>query len=115
LGLLLGLDEDKAEDTTAKMIEQGRLVGRIDQIERVIWFEGGEATGEKGSGRAEGVVGRELKKWDFNVQGLAEEVEKVTSDLQFRYPVSSSHNYNQLLPNSSSGLRCSKSGCMKLV
>ncbi|KAN0110391.1 hypothetical protein V8E51_006778 [Hyaloscypha variabilis] len=86
LGLLLGLDGDKAEDTTAKMIEQGRLVGRIDQIERVIWFEGGEATGEKGSGRAEGVVGRELKKWDFNVQGLAEEVEKVTSDLQFRYP-----------------------------
>jgi COP9 signalosome complex subunit 4 len=88
LGLLLGLDEDKAEETTARMIEQGRLVGRIDQIERVIWFEGGEATGEKGSGRAEGIVGRELKRWDANVQGLAEEVEKVTSELQLVYPVS---------------------------
>jgi COP9 signalosome complex subunit 4 len=88
LGLLLGLDGDKAEETTARMIEQGRLVGRIDQIERVIWFEGGEATGEKGSGRAEGVVGRELKRWDANVQGLAEEVEKVTSQLQQQYPVS---------------------------
>lgn len=88
LGLLLGLDADKAEETTAKMIEQGRLVGRIDQIERVIWFEGGEATGEKGSGRSEGVVGKELKRWDANVQGLAEEVEKVTSELQLRYPVS---------------------------
>ena len=88
LGLLLGLDGDKAEDTTAKMIEQGRLVGRIDQIERIIWFEGGEATGEKGSGRAEIVVGRELRRWDSNVQGLAEEVEKVTSELQLRYPVS---------------------------
>jgi COP9 signalosome complex subunit 4 len=88
LGLLLGLDGDKAEETTARMIEQGRLVGRIDQIERVIWFEGGEATGEKGSGRAEGVVGKELRRWDSNVQGLAEEVEKVTSELQLRYPVS---------------------------
>jgi COP9 signalosome complex subunit 4 len=89
LGLLLGLDVDKAEEATARMIEQGRLVGRIDQIERVIWFEGGEATGEKGSGRAESVVGREVRKWDINVQGLAEEVEKVTSELQLLYPVSS--------------------------
>jgi COP9 signalosome complex subunit 4 len=101
LGLLLGLDGDKAEDTTARMIEQGRLVGRIDQIERIIWFEGGEATGEKGSGRAEGVVGRELKKWDANVQGLAEEVEKVTSELQLRYPVSPpnepTHSYTNAL------------------
>lgn len=87
LGLLLGLDGDKAEETTARMIEQGRLVGRIDQIERFIWFEAAEATGEKGSGRSEGVVGRELKRWDANVQGLAEEVEKVTSELQLRYPV----------------------------
>jgi COP9 signalosome complex subunit 4 len=88
LGLLLGLDGDKAEETTARMIEQGRLLGRIDQIERIIWFEGGEATGEKGSGRAEIVVGKELRRWDSNVQGLAEEVEKVTSELQLRYPVS---------------------------
>ncbi|KAG0647913.1 COP9 signalosome complex subunit 4 [Hyphodiscus hymeniophilus] len=88
LGLLLGLDGDKAEETTARMIEQGRLLGRINQIERYIWFEGGEATGEKGSGRAEIVVGKELRRWDSNVQGLAEEVEKVTSELQLRYPVS---------------------------
>lgn len=88
LGLLLGLDGDKAEETTARMIEQGRLVGRIDQIERFIWFEGGEATGQKGSGHAEGVVGKELRRWDANVQGVAEEVEKVTSELQLRYPVS---------------------------
>lgn len=99
LGLLLGLDEDKAEETTARMIEQGRLVGRIDQIERVIWFEGGEATGEKGSGRSEGVVGRELKRWDANVQGLAEEVEKVTSELQLRYPVSFALNMIMIFAN----------------
>ncbi|KAF7880535.1 uncharacterized protein EAF02_007381 [Botrytis sinoallii] len=86
LGEILDLDGDKAEETTASMIEQGRLVGRIDQVERVIWFEGGEATGEKGSGRSEGIVGRELRRWDANVQNLAEEVEKVTSELQLVYP-----------------------------
>ncbi|KAB8303545.1 hypothetical protein EYC80_004952 [Monilinia laxa] len=86
LGDILNLDGDKAEETTASMIEQGRLLGRIDQVERVIWFEGGEATGAKGSGRAEGIVGRELRRWDANVQGLAEEVEKVTSELQLVFP-----------------------------
>ncbi|RAL61651.1 hypothetical protein DID88_002720 [Monilinia fructigena] len=65
LGDILNLDGDKAEETTASMIEQGRLLGRIDQVKRVIWFEGGEATGAKGSGRAEGIVGRELRRWDL--------------------------------------------------
>jgi COP9 signalosome complex subunit 4 len=87
LGLLLGVDGERAEEMTARMIEQGRLVGRIDQIDRAIWFEGGEATGQKGSGRTEGLVGRELRRWDANVQGLAEEVESVTSQLQMQYPV----------------------------
>jgi COP9 signalosome complex subunit 4 len=86
LGVLLGLDPEKAEDTTAKMIEQGRLVGRIDQIDEIIWFEGGEASGEKGSGRAEVTVGKELRRWDSNVQGLAEEVENVTNALQTQFP-----------------------------
>lgn len=88
LGALLGLDADKAEDTTAKMIEQGRLMGRIDQIEQIIWFEGGEASGEKGSGHAEVKVGKEMRRWDANVQGLAEEVENVTNALQREFPVS---------------------------
>jgi COP9 signalosome complex subunit 4 len=86
LGVLLDLNADKAEDTTARMIEQGRLVGRIDQIERIIWFEGGEASGEKGSGRAEVTVGREMRRWDANVQALAEEVENVTNALQREFP-----------------------------
>jgi COP9 signalosome complex subunit 4 len=93
LGVLLGLDGDKAEETTARMIEQGRLVGSMDQIDRIIWFEGGEATGEKGSGRAERVLRRELRRWDANVQGLTEEVEKVASALQAHYPVSFTTEY----------------------
>ena len=106
LGFLLGLDGDKAEETTARMIEQGRLLGRIDQIERIIWFEGGEATGEKGSGRAELVVGKELRRWDSNVQDLAEEVEKVTSELQLRYPVSTILSRIQIAVNIRQGIRC---------
>ncbi|KAK6200840.1 hypothetical protein LQW54_009504 [Pestalotiopsis sp. IQ-011] len=86
LGVLLGLDPEMAEDTTAKMIEQGRLVARIDQIEEIIWFEGGEASGKKGSGRAEVTVGKEMRRWDSNVQGLAEEVENVTNALQTQFP-----------------------------
>lgn len=86
LGVLLGLGPDRAEETTARMIEQGRLVGRIDQAEQIVWFERGEASGEKGSGRAEVIVGKETRRWDANVQGLAEEVENITNALQREFP-----------------------------
>ncbi|KAJ4290103.1 hypothetical protein N0V88_006609 [Collariella sp. IMI 366227] len=76
LGLLLGLDGNKAEDTTARMIEQGRLSGSIDQIDRIIWFEGGEASGRRG----------EMRRWDGNVQALAEDVERLTDALQAEFP-----------------------------
>ncbi|OAQ72568.1 COP9 signalosome complex subunit 4 [Pochonia chlamydosporia 170] len=86
LGSLLGLDADKAEETTARMIEQGRLVGRMDQLDGIVWFEGGEASGEKGSGRAEVIAGKEMRRWDANVESLAEEVENVTNSLQKEFP-----------------------------
>ncbi|KAF2707490.1 hypothetical protein K504DRAFT_409788 [Pleomassaria siparia CBS 279.74] len=85
LGELLGIDADKAEDYAAKMLEQGRLAGYIDQIDRLIFFEG-EASGQRKTGHAERVMGKELRKWDANVQGLAEEVEKVTTMIQNQYP-----------------------------
>ncbi|KAJ4288197.1 hypothetical protein N0V90_012214 [Kalmusia sp. IMI 367209] len=85
LGELLGIDPEKAEDYAAKMLEQGRLSGYIDQIDRLIFFEG-EGSGERKTGHSERVVGKELRKWDANVQGLAEEVEKVTTMIQTQYP-----------------------------
>ncbi|KAF2797616.1 COP9 signalosome complex subunit 4 [Melanomma pulvis-pyrius CBS 109.77] len=85
LGELLGIDADKAEDYAAKMLEQGRLAGYIDQIDRLIFFEG-EGSGQRKTGHAERIMGKELRKWDANVQGLAEEVEKVTSMIQNQYP-----------------------------
>lgn len=78
LGLLLGLDADKAESTTAKMIEQGRLRGKIDQIDRCIWFED-EADGN-GAGGA-------IRQWDTHVLGVAEEVENVVDLMQQEIPM----------------------------
>lgn len=76
LGLLLGLDGEKAEDTTAKMIEQGRLKGKIDQIDRCIWFEADDA----------------IQQWDSHVLGVAEEVEKVVDLMQQEIPAFVSQN-----------------------
>lgn len=88
LAALLGLSEDRTEETTARMIEQGRLLGRIDQVEQFIWFEKGEASGQKGSRRAEPAVAREIRRWDANIESLSEEVDAVTSALQKENPVS---------------------------
>ncbi len=77
LGALLGADADRAEQYAATMIESARLSGSIDQIAGIIHFnteEGGRDTTAS------------LKFWDANVQGLAEEVEKVTTLLQREEP-----------------------------
>ena len=88
LGALLGLDAEKAEEYAAHMLEQGRLSGRIDQIDSVIFFDGSEGSGERtNAGQAGTLVVRDLRKWDIRVQGLAEEVERVTSMLQTQFPV----------------------------
>lgn len=104
LGGLLGLSGDKAESTTARMIEQGRLVGRMDQPDQTIYFEDKEASGEVGSKKSEGVIGKELRKYDANVQGLAESVERVTSDLQSLYPVSILTSSPQLIASTSANI-----------
>ncbi|KAF2013269.1 COP9 signalosome-like protein complex subunit 4 [Aaosphaeria arxii CBS 175.79] len=85
LGELLNTSAERAEDYASKMFEQGRLAGYIDQIDRLIFFEG-EGSGERKTGHAERISGRELRKWDANVQGLAEEVEKVTTMIQHEHP-----------------------------
>ena len=56
------------------MIESQRLGGQIDQIDGVVYFgHGGGSVDEKAM---------DLRAWDANVQGLAEEVERVTTVLQ---------------------------------
>ncbi|KAF1989617.1 COP9 signalosome-like protein complex subunit 4 [Aulographum hederae CBS 113979] len=85
LGELLAVDGEKAEQYAAQMIEQGRVAGYIDQIDRFIFFEG-EGSGQKKTGQTERVVGRELRQWDVNVKGLAEDIERVTTMIQTQQP-----------------------------
>lgn len=105
LGVLLGLSGAKAEEYAARMIEQKRLAGRIDQIDKLIYFDvGGLAApvtqdaasekdaggkeGKKTGGQADAVIGKELRKWDERIAGVAQEVENITSMLHNEYPVS---------------------------
>ncbi|MCJ1370361.1 hypothetical protein MMC20_001574 [Loxospora ochrophaea] len=93
LGTLLGLDAEKAEEYAARMLEQGRLTGRIDQIDGVIFFDGREGSGERTIAvQNNQMASRALRRWDSNVQGLAEEVEKVSSILQSEEPFNASTN-----------------------
>lgn len=88
LGRLLDLSAEEAEGYAARMIEQGRLSGRIDQIEGVVFFDREEGTGEMGTsaGQADRVVGGWLRRWDGNVKGVAEEVERVVGLMGGVYP-----------------------------
>lgn len=89
LANLLGLDATRAEGYAARMLEQDRIMGSIDQIDGMILFEGVEPSSERGGlSRRKDLAGTELRKWDSRVQGVAEEVERVASMIQLQHPVS---------------------------
>ncbi|MCJ1449135.1 MAG: hypothetical protein MMC23_009654 [Stictis urceolatum] len=79
LGTLLSLDADKAEEYAAHMLEQKRLRGTIDQIEGVIYF--GSLHSSRNIPGLPSSLGN-LGQWDRHVQGLVEDVERVSSLLQ---------------------------------
>lgn len=83
LGAILGLEAsgdltagEKAEAYAARMVEQGRLSGSIDQIDGIIYFESSTAG-----------TGRHIRQWDAGVQGLAEDVERVATSITDAFPV----------------------------
>lgn len=87
LGTILGLEGsgdmtggEKAEAYAARMVEQGRLKGSIDQIDGVIYFESSTTGGAS--------TGRHIRQWDAGVQGLLEDVERVASSITDQFPVS---------------------------
>jgi COP9 signalosome complex subunit 4 len=86
LGTMLGVDADRAEAYAAQMIEQGRLSGYIDQIDGLIHFSNETSNGEGPKTSNASIGTRELRMWDANVQGLAEEVERVTTMIQTTHP-----------------------------
>lgn len=83
LGAILGLQAsgdltagEKAEAYAARMVEQGRLSGSIDQIDGIIYFESSTTA-----------TGRHIRQWDAGVQGLSEGVERVATNIAEGLPV----------------------------
>lgn len=84
LGAILGLQAsgdltagEKAEAYAARMVEQGRLSGSIDQIDGIIYFESSTTA-----------TGRHIRQWDAGVQGLSEGVERVATNIAEGFPKS---------------------------
>lgn len=83
LGALLDVTPGAAETMARRMIEQGRLRGRIDQVEKLIWFEGpSEEDDAQGKAGGLGDVDQHVeetgapytKKWDHQIRGTAASV-----------------------------------------
>jgi COP9 signalosome complex subunit 4 len=83
LGALLDVTPDAAETMARKMIEQGRLRGSIDQVDKLIWFNGGRDE-DDAQGKAGGLGDVELdtedtgspftKRWDMQIRLTAANV-----------------------------------------
>ncbi|KAJ7179105.1 hypothetical protein C8R46DRAFT_886999 [Mycena filopes] len=89
LGALLDLTPGAAETMARKMIEQGRLRGSIDQVDKLIWFEGGreedDAQGKAGGlgdvEEAEDTGAPFTKRWDNQIRLTAANVESIVQHL----------------------------------
>jgi COP9 signalosome complex subunit 4 len=89
LGALLDLTPGAAETMARKMIEQGRLRGSIDQVDKVIWFEGnreednaqGTAGGLGDVEEAEDTGAPLTKRWDTLIRLTAANVESIVQHL----------------------------------
>lgn len=81
LGALLDLTPGAAETMARKMIEQGRLRGSIDQVDKLIWFEGGQEDDAQGKAGglgdvedAEDTGAPYTKHWDMQIRLTAANV-----------------------------------------
>ncbi|KAF9055317.1 hypothetical protein BDZ89DRAFT_1004149 [Hymenopellis radicata] len=89
LGALLDLTPGAAETMARKMIEQGRLRGTIDQVDKLIWFEGnreeddaqGKAGGLGDVEEAEDTGAPFTKRWDTQIRITAANVEAIVQSL----------------------------------
>ena len=95
LGTLLGLHADQIEEYASRMLEQGRLKGRIDQIDGVLFFNGQDNSVAGTAVRILDSESKILRQWDSKVQGLADHVERVSSQLQSQFPVSRAAGFDE--------------------
>jgi len=72
LGGLLGITALEAEQTASKMIAEERLRGRIDQIEKIIYFDDAEAS--------------QLNLWDKHIQTCCDAVNAISEQLAIKHP-----------------------------
>jgi len=96
LGALLDLTPGAAENMARKMIEQGRLRGSIDQVDKLIWFEGnreeddaqGKAGGLGDVEEAEDTGAPFTKRWDTQIRltaaNVGQEIHRRTSETDIR-------------------------------
>ncbi|KAJ1945430.1 COP9 signalosome complex subunit 4 [Kickxella alabastrina] len=98
LGRSLGIDADEAEMTCSRMIAEGRMKGRIDQIDGVITFEGAHEVEEVAA--AISSLKRHAKeqqppmhfretvsaKWDLRIVNLCQSIEDAVDLLIERHP-----------------------------
>ncbi|KAJ1933481.1 hypothetical protein EC988_009108 [Linderina pennispora] len=109
LGRSLGVDADKAEEMCAKMIAEGRMKGRIDQVDGVIMFEGAREVKEVASAisikqRSEDqeqpapMYLREMvaAKWDKRIVGLCQTMEEAVDLLIEKQPTCARALFSQL-------------------
>lgn len=85
LGLILGVDGEKAESLARSMIEEGRMTvrsnppsqqllisqGKIDQIDKLVYFTDKESINSE---------------WDSSIGGLCRELDTITSKIRTKYP-----------------------------
>ncbi|KAH7887709.1 hypothetical protein F5I97DRAFT_1862221 [Phlebopus sp. FC_14] len=93
LGALLDLAPGAAETMARKMIEQGRLKGSIDQVDKLIWFDGGKEE-DDAQGKAGGLGDVEqvnedtgapfTKRWDMQIRTTAANAETIVQHLAFK-------------------------------
>ncbi|KAI3612148.1 cop9 signalosome complex subunit 4 [Moniliophthora roreri] len=89
LGALLDLTPAAAETMARRMIEQGRLRGSIDQVDKLIWFEKnreeddaqGQAGGLGDVEKAEDTGAPFTKRWDAQIRVTAANVESIVHHL----------------------------------
>jgi COP9 signalosome complex subunit 4 len=101
LAALLNTSPEQAEQVASRMIAEGRMIGSIDQIEQLIFFEsGGAAVDEKVESNVSNVsagagaittkrIGQsmiEAVKWDDAIQSICHQVEDIIESIQAKYP-----------------------------
>ncbi|KAG2222608.1 hypothetical protein INT45_008727 [Circinella minor] len=114
LASLLNVSSDKAEEIASQMITENRMVGSIDQLERLISFESGGAAHNERNGdsaitaaaaAANGTTQTnrriepsmlEISKWDSAIQTLCHDMDTIIASMNEKYPEYVANNFEAI-------------------